>query len=54
VGSLNGELAYHPVEWLEEKHTVLLQDLYRNNFGYLMKENELLDINSLATTSVPL
>jgi NAD(P)H dehydrogenase (quinone) len=43
--SLNGALAYHLAEFLEEKHNVVLQDLYRNNFDPLLKENELLDVN---------
>ncbi len=43
--SLNGALAYHLAGQLKGKHTVILQDLYRDGFDPLLKENELLDIN---------
>jgi NAD(P)H dehydrogenase (quinone) len=43
--SLNGALAYHLANRLIGNHTVVLQDLYKDNFDPLLKENELLDIN---------
>ncbi len=43
--SLNAALAYHLVEQLSKNHTVTLNDLYRDNFDPVLKENELLDIN---------
>jgi NAD(P)H dehydrogenase (quinone) len=43
--SLNGELAYQLTEHLSSSHKVVLQDLYRDSFDPLLKENELLDIN---------
>ena len=43
--SLNGALAYHLAAKLADSHQVVLQDLYRDGFDPLLKENELLDIN---------
>ncbi|NIJ52637.1 NAD(P)H-dependent oxidoreductase [Dyadobacter arcticus] len=43
--SLNAALAYYLAKQLNEKHEVVLQDLYREGFDPILKENELLDIN---------
>src|SRR5882757_4620029 len=43
--SLNAALAYRLADQLNKDHTVVLNDLYRDNFDPVLKENELLDIN---------
>ncbi len=44
--SLNGELARCLKEQLGKNHQVTINDLYAENFDPVLKENELLDVNS--------
>ena len=46
--SLNASLAGQLAAELGRRHSVVLTDLYRENFDPVLKENELLDINYIA------